>query len=120
MSRLVHVIAKREVVGEREAFNWDYDSFVDLLDALDCNVCALYAEDEGLTRFETQKVSYKKALDVLKAYRKSGKLNEYYFDKDEIDVCIENLGGIDNVIEQMQGFLKESDKKCEWIIFVVW
>ena len=120
MSRLVHVIAKREVVGEREAFNWEYDTFADLLSALDCQLFSLNEDDEGLTRFETQKVSYKKALDVLKAYRKSGKLNEDDFDKAEIDNCVEKLGGIDNVIENMKGFLKESDKKCEWIIFVVW
>lgn len=115
MGRLVHVIKKREVYGGREAFNWGYDNFVSLLEELGCHVYSESSEGSGLTRFETPKDNYKAALKLLEVYQKNGTLDEY-----EIDAHIDLLGGIENIIDTMRAFLKECDKKSEWIQFVVW
>ena len=125
MGKRVHVVKKQEQYGNSEAFNWSFEEFHSLLDLLGCEVCA---EDEYADRFECLSDNYRNALDCLKRYKKIGMksrkmkalMDELGFDEEELTYYLAKLGEIDYVIQSMQRFWEERDKKSSYIQFVAW
>ena len=122
MGKRVHVVKRQAEYGSSEAFNWCYQEFHHLLDLFGCDVCS---EDEYSDFFECDADSYKIALVALKDYKKKGikskkmldLMEEYGFDEVELEEYLSELGGIDEVIDAMECFWKERDKKSRWIQF---
>lgn len=132
----VHVIKRQRDYGNSEAFNYGIDGFKDVLSNLGCDVCTQDGCDDF---FELKFDEYNRALDVLKNIAKHGsvdweKLNKKYpienkyYDKFE-DMCdvddalesIEALGcDVPNMVEIMELFKSQRDKKSDWIQFEMW
>ena len=124
MGKRVHVIKRHEEYGDSEAFNWRYEEFKDMLGCLNCYMCS---EEYACDRFECVVSEYKTALKLAKAYKKNGrtkkvieKFEDNNADIDEFEDYLDGLGGIDNVVENMQAFYEERDKKSSWISFAAW
>ena len=123
MGKRVHVIAKHQEYGDSASFNWKYSEFHDFLDSLGAEVSP---EDEYADEFECQCVEYKKALDLLKKYKKKGangvskELNELGYSVEDLENDLATLGGLDHVLETMSNFYNERDKKSDWISFSAW
>jgi hypothetical protein len=132
----VHVIKRQREYGNSEAFNYNIEGFKSMLENLACDVCC----QEGCDNFfELSIDDYNRALDVLKSIAKHGsvdweKLNKKYpienkyYDKFE-DMCdvddalesIEALGcDVPNMVEIMELFKSQRDKKSDWIQFEMW
>ena len=124
MGKRLHVVKRQEEYGSYETFNWKWEEFHSFLDLVGCYCCGETYDD----RFDCLAESYKFALDALKSYQKSGEkskkfkalLEENYITEEELLECVEVLGGLDHVIEAMQTFYKERDKKSMYIQFVAW
>jgi hypothetical protein len=119
----VHVISKHEKFGDSEYFNWSGEDFNDLLEDLGCDMCS--DEYGSMTWFECNVDEYKRALKLIKAFKKDKKKAEKLFDEADLDIndfqChLEDLGGLDKVIEAMEAFYKERDKQSDWISFKMW
>lgn len=119
MGKWVHVVSKCEKFGNSEAFNWGSEKFAYALDVCGC-VCHAYDEDGyNFDRFECKKSEFKAALANLKRYAKGKDVDGC--DKEEISEALKDLGcSAENVIDVMQRYLKECDKKSEWMTFVAW
>jgi hypothetical protein len=115
MGKRLHVVKQQERYGSSEYFNWKYNEFADLLTLLDCDVCS--ADEFNKERFEVPTKDFEQAMEYVKQI-KEGKTDFEYIDVEDLD--FEELGGIDNVLEAMEGFYKQRDKKSEWMIFVAW
>lgn len=132
----VHVIKRQRDYGKSEAFNYGADSFKSMLSNLGCYVCA---QDGCDNFFELPIEEYNRALDVLKNIAKHGsvdweKLNKKYPIEDEYHDTFEELCDIDAVlkyidelgydvpkmIEIMELFKAQRDKKSNWIQFEQW
>jgi hypothetical protein len=123
MGKYVHVVAKREVYGSAEGFNWKQEEFKDLLFSLNCPV---QEEDfEGYCdRWECLKANFEGAIETLKAYANGEEISEEC-GKDEIESSLYSLGAeyvVDPspVIKLMETFLEQCDKNCDYVIFVAW
>ena len=142
MGNRVHVVKKQREYGNSEAFNWAFEEFKDLLSSLGCNVCE---QDEYSSDFEMSCEDYERAMTILKRIIKAQKkdkdmdLNDidfsdlaspedtpYWkkFDPDNYDFNdvidnAERLSGysMEEILEIMQTFWKERDKKSSWIQF---
>ena len=132
----VHVIKRQRDYGKSEAFNYGIEDFKDVLSNLGCDVCT---QDGCDNFFEVTFDEYNRALDVLKNIEKYGSVNweklnkkypieNKYYDKFE-DLCdvddalesIEALGcDVPNMIEIMELFKSQRDKKSDWIQFEMW
>ena len=123
MGKRVHVIAKHQEYGDSASFNWKCSEFHDFLDSLGAEVSP---EDEYADEFECQCVEYKKALDLLKKYKKKGakaisnELEGLGYSPDDLEKDLAELGGIDYVLSEMCNFYNERDKKSDWISFSAW
>lgn len=124
MGMRVHVIKKHEDYGETEAFNWQFEEFNNFLGQLGCDMCH---EEDIYDRFECGVDDYKTALSLVKAYKKKGrvksvveKFDDANADIDEFEKRIKELGGLDYVLNAMQAFYNERDKKSDWISFYAW
>ena len=125
MGKRVHVVKIHEKYGSYETFNWQWSEFHLFLNMLGCDVSG---EDEYVDRFDCEVCLFKEALEALKEYKKKGikskkmqaLMNENGFDNEELDESLEEIGGIDHVIEAMKEFYKESDRKSRYIEFVAW
>ena len=123
MGKYVRVVAKREVYGSAEGFNWKREEFKNLIYSLGCPV---HEEDpEGFCdRWECRKDEYKQAIETLKAYSKDEEISEEC-DKDDISSALHDLGEVYSldpspVIKLMETFLEQCDKDCDYVIFVAW
>lgn len=123
MGKRVHVIKKHATYGTYEAFNWKFEEFHSLLDMLGCDV---YGEDDS-ENFECEGNYYKSAMNILKMYKKKGAckkvenmLDNVYSSIEKLNIVLENLGGLDYVLESMELFWKQRDKKSNWISFSAW
>lgn len=125
MGKRVHVIKKHQEYGSYEAFNWKFDEFHSFLDALGCDVCG----EEFDSEFECEDSKYENALNILKAYKEKGDCEEvkkmlddvyYYYSVEELEKDLEELGGLDHVLEAMQTFWDEREKDYGWISFSAW
>jgi hypothetical protein len=142
MGNRVHVVKKQREYGNSEAFNWAFEEFKDLLSSLGCNVCE---QDEYSSDFEMSCEDYERAMTILKRIIKAQKkdkdmdLNDIdfsdlaspedtpdweKFDPDNYDFNdvidnAEKLNGysLEEILEIMQTFWKERDKKSSWIQF---
>lgn len=115
MGKRLHVVKKQEDYGNAEYFNWKYNEFADLLIALGCDVCSTDEYDKE--RFEVPTKDFEKAMEYVKQI-KEGKTD---FEDFGIEVLnFDELGGIDNVLEAMEAFYDQRDKKSSWMIFVAW
>lgn len=142
MGNRVHVVKKQREYGNSEAFNWAFEEFKDLLSSLGCNVCE---QDDYSSDFEMSCEDYERAMTILKRIIKAQKkdkdmdLNDIdfsdlaspedtpdweKFDPDNYDFNdvidnAEKLNGysLDEILEIMQTFWKERDKKSSWIQF---
>lgn len=124
MGKRVHVIKKHEEYGNREAFNWQSEDFYYFLENLGCEMCHLEYDYDN---FECNVDEYKKALSLVKAYKKYGRCEktEKMFDGvngeiDDLEDGLRTLGGIDSVLDDMQAFYKERDKRSGYISFSAW
>jgi len=130
----VHVIKKQREYGNSEAFNYKIEEFSDLLSELGCEVCA---QDDCSDFFEVSCEHYKNAIKVLKLFKKN--TTEETFEKacekafnnkdytniglrEDIEDCIETLcvESVDEMIDIMETFYRERDKKSAWIQFEMW
>ena len=123
MGLRVHVIKKHADYGTAEAFNYRYEDFHNFLDAMGCDVTG----DEEDRDFECEEGKYKVALDILKAYKKhpkSKKVQEFFeewgLDESELNDYLEDLGGLDEVIEAMSAFWNQREKGFGYISFSAW
>ena len=142
MGKLVHVVKKQREYGNSEAFNWAFEEFKDLLSSLGCNVCE---QDDYSSDFEMSCEDYERAMTILKRIIKAQKkdkdmdLNDIdfsdlaspedtpdweKFDPDNYDFNdvidnAEKLNGysLEEILNIMQTFWKERDKKSSWIQF---
>ena len=117
MGKRVHVVKQQEKYGKSEYFNWQYNEFADLLEGLGCEVSS--TDEYDRERFEVETDKFQNAINVLKEY-KDGKTEFDDIDIDEVDSYLEELGGIDEVIEAMEAFYEQRDKDSGWITFVAW
>lgn len=123
MGKRLHVVSKKREYGKSEGFNWKFEEFKNFLDDLGADICG--ADDWG-DEFECDEYSYKKILDTLKDYKENGmtdKVKEFFNEKYEETKFIndlDNLGGLDELIDIMQRFYDERDKNSEWIQFVAY
>jgi hypothetical protein len=124
MGKRVHVIKKHAEYGNSEAFNWKYEEFNDLLGNLGCDMCH---EDEDYDFFECSVEDYKKALSLVNLYKRKGhtKSVEKKFGEADADIFyfednMNDLGGLDNILNAMRAFYRERDKKSNWISFSAW
>lgn|GEM_PF-7101287 len=118
MGKRVHVVKQQEKYGNSEYFNWKYNEFADLLGQLGCEAASM--DEYNMERFEVETDKFQRAINVLKEY-KGGKTSfDNDIDIDGIDAYLDELGGIDNVIEAMEAFYEQRDKDSGWIIFVAW
>lgn len=115
MGKRLRVVKEQEKYGSSERFNWKYNEFADLLSALDCNVC--YENEYDKERFEVPTCDFEIAMEYVKEI-KEGKTD--FEDIDVNDLNFEELGGIDVVLDAMEVFYEERDKKASWMIFVAW
>ena len=120
MGKRLHVVSKQRKYGKSEGFNWKFEEFKDFLEDLGADVCAV---EDCAEEFECDVYSYKKILDMLKDYKENGmteKVKEFLYNYKETKFIndLDNLGGIDELINTMQRFYEERDKKSEWIQFV--
>lgn len=132
----VHVIKRQREYGNSEAFNYGIDDFKSVLENLGCDVCD---QDGCETFFELPIADYNRALDVLKSIAKHGsvdweKLNKKYPIEDEYHDTFEELCDVDyalkhikvlgydvpKMIEAMENFKYQRDKKSDWIQFEAW
>jgi hypothetical protein len=124
MGKRVHVIKKHQEYGSYEAFNWKYDEFHSFLDALGCGVCGEEYADE----FECDEEAYGNALNFLKTYKEKGAdceevqkfLKDAYYSVEELEDDLNELGGLDYVLESMQYFWEQREKNYGWISFSAW
>ena len=142
MGNRVHVVKKQREYGNSEAFNWAFEEFKDLLISLGCNVCE---QDEYSSEFETPCEEYERAMTILTRIIEAQKKDKdmdlnnidfsdlaspedtpdwYSFDPNNYDFnyvieCVEKLEGysMDEILEIMQTFWEERDKKSSWIQF---
>lgn len=119
MGKWVHVVSRQEKFGGTEAFNWGSDKFAYALSVCGC-VCHNYDEDSyNFDRFECKKSEFKAALANLKRYSKGEDVDGC--DKEEISEALKDMDcSAEQVIDVMQHYLKECDKKSDWMIFVAW
>jgi hypothetical protein len=118
MGKRVHVVKQQEKYGNSEYFNWKYNEFADLLGQLGCEAASM--DEYNMERFEVETDKFQRAINVLKEY-KGGKTSfDNDIDIDGIDAYLDELGGIDNVIEAMEAFYEQRDKDSGWMIFVAW
>lgn len=134
MGYRAHVVKRQEEYADIEAFNWKTQEFKGILSVLGCNISG----EEPYDRMELTKQDLKDALKIVKAYIRDGSVDEKSISKLKIDQeKIENLD-IDQINEELDSieatlgytaeefletmgvFLKESDKKSEWVVFVWW
>ena len=121
MGKRLHVVSKQREYGKSEGFNWKFEEFKDFLEDLGADVCAV---EDCTDEFECDEYSYKKILDILKDYKENGmtdKVKEFFNEKYKETKFIndlDNLGGLDEVVDIMQRFYDERDKNSEWIQFV--
>lgn len=120
----VHVIKKHREYGSYEGFNWKFEDFHSFLDALGCDVCA---EDEFAKDFECDENLYERALNIIKIYKNKGYctevkefLDDYDYTIKEFEKDLEELGGIDYVLESMEMFWEQREKDYGWISFSAW
>ena len=114
----VHVVKRHAEYASWEAFNWNANSFKNLLDSLGCSTTG----EEFDNDFECDTDKYKKAIYLLALYRKYGKcekvdktLAEVQTTTDDLDMYIEALEeGIDSILEDMVAFLVRRDKRPDW------
>lgn len=123
MGKLVHVIKKHADYGNTQAFNWGEEKFKDLLTYLGCEVCGEEYSDE----FECDEDEYNKALSFLKSYQKDKEskevktfMEENDIDDETLELSFKGLGGLDEIVESMQGFWDEREKGYGWISFHAW
>lgn len=134
MSYRVHVVKRHEEYAEMEAFNWMTGEFEEILYVLGCEISG----DEPYDRIECTKKDLKDALKIVKAHIRDGSVDEKSISKLkidrekledlDIDQINEELAAIEQILgqtaeeflETMTSFLKESDKKSEYITFVWW
>lgn len=134
MGYRVHVVKRHEEYADMEAFNWKTQEFEEILYVLGCNISG----DEPYDRIEFTKQDLKDALKIVKAYIRDGSVDEKSISKlkidqekienldidqinEELDAIEDTLGyTAEEFLETMNVFLKESDKKSEWIVFVWW
>jgi hypothetical protein len=142
MGNRVHVVKKQREYGNSEAFNWAFEEFKDLLRDLGCDVCE---KDEYSSDFEMSCDDYERGMKILKRIKKALKKDENFdlnkldfsdlkYGDDEPDWCsfdpdnydwndvkddVKKLNdySIDEILEIMQTFWKERDKKSSWIQF---
>jgi hypothetical protein len=121
MGKRLHVVSKQREYGKSEGFNWKFEEFKDFLEDLGADVCAV---EDCAEEFECDEYSYKEILDMLKDYKENGitdKVKEFFNEKYKETKFIndlDNLGGLDELIDIMQRFYDERDKNSEWIQFV--
>lgn len=121
MGKRLHVVSKQREYGKSEGFNWKFEEFKDFLEDLGADVCAV---EDCAEEFECDEYSYKEILDTLKDYKENGmtdKVKEFFNEKYKETKFIndlDNLGGLDELIDIMQRFYDERDKNSEWIQFV--
>lgn len=135
MGKYVHVLKKQPKYGSTEAFNWKQEEFKNLLDSLCCEVCG----EEYSDNFECGKHKYKRAIEILKRFKKDGKnakLSDLpnsdfsepisdIIDFEQVQECLNDLWGstdeiIDKIIKVMEDFLEEADPDSGWISFGAW
>lgn len=127
MGKRVRVVSRQEKYGDREDFNWKQEEFKNLLDTLGCSV---HEEDpEGYCdRWECQKEEFKQAIQNLKDYS-NGVFKSEEWASEDVASALHELSydegrdlSIDptSVINTMEKYLEECDKKSCWIIFVAW
>jgi hypothetical protein len=124
MGKRVHVVKRHAEYGSAEAFNWLFEEFYNFLSELGCYMC--HTEDD-YDNFECEVEEYKTALSLVKAYKKNGrtkaveeKFVKVNADIDSFESYVEKLGGLDKVLEAMQAFYDQRDKKVDWISFSAW
>lgn len=133
MGNRVHVIKKRALYGETEAFNWQSQDFRSLLNMIS-PTCV--SGEEFSDDFELPVEDYKQALKLMGRvvrYQKHPDNDKFGdFQKltamlDELgenygDLCdsLDNLGGAEYVLTVMAGFYSERDRASDWVGFSAW
>lgn len=114
----IHVVKKHAEYGSSEAFTWKSYEFHDLLSMLG----AMPTECQGEGEFECEVGDYRLAKDRLQLYKFGGwehvadALDGY--EESDLTSKLDELGGLDNVLESMVAFWKEKDPDSNWISFV--
>lgn len=117
MGKRVHVVKKQMEYGTTEAFNWAQEEFKELLHSLDCSVSE---QDECSDFFEADCDEYVRGMEYLREY-KNGKRDFDVIDSDDVEAALSELGmTAEQVLEVMESFWKERDKKSGWIQFSAW
>jgi hypothetical protein len=150
MGKRLHVVKRQREYGSTEAFNWCFDKFRDLMNDLGCNVCSdddEYSDFWEMTKEDYKRAiailklmktvplngEYKEQKDAIKAIYESEKYKKLFDPEDEyaikandielydVVISIKNLDiDLNELIDIMTSFLKDADKKSDWIQFEAW
>lgn len=111
MGKRVRVAKSYKVeYGNKEAFYWKQDEFINLLETLGCSVCRYDTEDYSAIEFEVDVAEYEHAMAAIKAHIEASGLHDDAERKD-LHKAIEATGEApDELLKTMQAYYDEADK----------
>jgi len=120
MGKSLRVVSKVEEYGENERFNWAFNEFANLLDALGCTPC-IYCEDGDYSRFDVQLVEYEQAMKCMEKVVKGELLDHTRVCLDDVEEALRKLydDGFtkEYILEAMKSFHEERDKRKSYMVF---
>lgn len=113
MGKVVHVAKRYEVEwGETGAFNWNDETFIDILSALGADVAR---DGDNGDNFEVSVSDYYDAIENLKVYISDPHLLS---ESDDIAAGLYGLGmTAEELLETMQRYREEADIHDGWLHF---
>ena len=120
MGKKLRVVSKVEEYGENERFNWAFNEFANLLDALDCTTCS-FGEDGDYSRFDVQLDEYEDAMKYMEKVVKGELLDHTRVCLDDVEKALRKLydEGFtkEYILEAMKSFHEERDKSKSYMVF---
>lgn len=120
MGKRLYVVSEVEEYGENEHFNWAFNEFANLLDALGCTP-HIYGEDGDYSRFDVQLDEYEQAMKYMEKVVKGELLDHTCVCLDEVEEALKKLGdeGFTKkyILEAMESFHEERDKRKSYMVF---
>ena len=118
MEKGLHVVSRQEKYGKTQAFNWSWNFFKELLNALGCE---MYEREESSDRFEVEVSDYEEAMEKFDKFLNSGGLdNEMIDDIEQCTLITNEQNSCQWILDTMKAFYEERDKNEGFIVFVAY
>lgn len=122
MGKRVHVAKKYEVeYGSTESFNYKDDKFYDILLMLGAEPNNVGAPDDTMSDiFECPVNDYRDALENLKVHIESPEVYQPEDHEEIVEAAREAGHTLESLLDVMQRYYDEADKRDGWLHFASW